>query len=263
MNIQEYIESGILELYVFGKLTESENEEVRQVAKEDPEVEAEIIAIEKAIINLSYSMAPHLSTENYERIREQLIEKHNDGKVVAMPQRRSNTATYIGWAAAVVFLFGFMYQYYKYNEVTEQKEQVAAERSKYQQLLATTEAKNTENEKALAIVRDKNTITVSLEGQQASPESFAKVYQNTETKKVYVDAAGLPAPPPGYVYQVWALKLDPLTPTSVGLIGDPQSGKGIHTVEYFDAAEGFGITLEPAGGSPTPTLERLYTLGKV
>ena len=28
-------------------------------------------------------------------------------------------------------------------------------------------------------------------------------------------------------------------------------------------AEGFGITLEPAGGSKTPTMEQLYTLGKV
>jgi hypothetical protein len=28
-------------------------------------------------------------------------------------------------------------------------------------------------------------------------------------------------------------------------------------------AEAFGITLEPAGGSVSPTLEQLYTLGKV
>jgi anti-sigma-K factor RskA len=263
MNIQEYIESGILELYVFGRLSDAENEEVRQMAKQHPEVEAEIIAIEKAIINLSYSMAPYLSTENYERIREQLLDKHNEAKVVAMPQRRSSAAAYTGWAAAVVFLFGFMYQYYRYNEAVEQKEQVATQSSKYQQLLAATEVKNTENEKALTILRDKNTIAVSLEGQQVAPEAYAKVYQNTRTKQVYVDAAGLPAPPPGYVYQVWALKLDPLTPTSVGLIGNPQSEKGIHPVDYFDAAEGFGITLEPTGGSPTPTLEQLYTLGKV
>jgi hypothetical protein len=32
-----------------------------------------------------------------------------------------------------------------------------------------------------------------------------------ETKVVYVDASGLPEPPEGMVYQVWALKLDPLT----------------------------------------------------
>jgi hypothetical protein len=41
------------------------------------------------------------------------------------------------------------------------------------------------------------------------------VYWN---KVVYVDAAGLPEPPKGMVYQVWALKLNPLTPTSIGLL---------------------------------------------
>jgi hypothetical protein len=42
------------------------------------------------------------------------------------------------------------------------------------------------------------------------------VYWNKEPV-VYVDAAGLPEPPKGMVYQVWALKLNP-TPTSIGLL---------------------------------------------
>jgi hypothetical protein len=38
-----------------------------------------------------------------------------------------------------------------------------------------------------------------------------KVYWNKETEVVYIDAAGLPEPPKGMVYQVWALKLNPNT----------------------------------------------------
>jgi hypothetical protein len=44
------------------------------------------------------------------------------------------------------------------------------------------------------------------------------LYWNKETEVVYIDAAGLPEPPKGMVYQVWALKLNPLTPTSIGLL---------------------------------------------
>jgi hypothetical protein len=44
----------------------------------------------------------------------------------------------------------------------------------------------------------------------------AKVYWNKE-EVVYIDA-GLAEPPKGMVYQVWALKLNPLTPTSIGLL---------------------------------------------
>ena len=46
MEAKEYIESGILELYVYGLLTESENLEVAKMAKNNPEVEQEILSIE-------------------------------------------------------------------------------------------------------------------------------------------------------------------------------------------------------------------------
>lgn len=63
------------------------------------------------------------------------------------------------------------------------------------------------------------------------------------------------------IYQVWSLKLEPLTPTSLGLLENYGADKTLFVLENTNASEGFGITLEPAGGSPTPTLEKLYVLG--
>jgi anti-sigma-K factor RskA len=37
----------------------------------------------------------------------------------------------------------------------------------------------------------------------------------------------------------------------------------IFAVSGTKDAQAFGITLEPAGGSKTPTMDQLYTLGKV
>ena len=51
MEAQEYIESGILELYVYGLLSKAENEELSSMAKNNAEINDEIIAIEKAIID--------------------------------------------------------------------------------------------------------------------------------------------------------------------------------------------------------------------
>jgi anti-sigma-K factor RskA len=101
-----------------------------------------------------------------------------------------------------------------------------------------------------------------------NPKSFPKVYWNKEIEVVYVDAnvdaTGLPKPPKGMVYQVWALQLNPLTPASIGLLGDFDSNEQkIFAADHTSNAEAFGITLEPAGGSLTPTMEQLYTLGKV
>ena len=52
MTSKEYIESGILELYVFGKLSDAENDEVQQMMSDYPAVKQEVIAIENAVVDL-------------------------------------------------------------------------------------------------------------------------------------------------------------------------------------------------------------------
>lgn len=262
----EYIESGILELYVFGRLSDAENTEVSAMAAKHSDIMAEIVAIEKAVINLSYSVAPYLSAENYDKIRQKLILKHSEaGNKVIPINNRSNITMYIGWAAAIVLLFGLGFQYYKYHQLVQSTTITQIQNDKYQQLIAGLQQESNTTQKLLDVMRDKNNRTILLEGQQAAPAAYAKMYINEHSQQLHVDIAGLPEPPVGKVYQVWALKLDPLTPTSIGILTKEnlQENKGILPVGSFNNAEAFGITLEPAGGSETPTLEQLYTLGKV
>lgn len=259
MDKQEYIESGILELYVFGQLSESEFNEVTKMAESDADIRDEIVSIEKAIINFSESMAPFLSSGNYEKIRKALMIKH--GVVDMKP--KSNIYLYIGWAAAVLLLIGVGYQYVQLDYTKTQVVNVEKEKSKLQESVVDLTLKNKDNESALSVIRDNNNAVIALAGQEVSPQSYARVYWNKTTKTVHIDAAGLPEPPEGMVYQVWALKLNPLTPTSIGLLENFKgNSKRIFSVDNANEAEAFGITLEPAGGSVSPTLEQLYTLGK-
>ncbi|PAM92894.1 anti-sigma factor [Flavobacterium sp. IR1] len=262
METQEYIDSGILELYVYGLLTETENLEVAEMAKKHPVIEQEILSIEKAIVALSSSFSPFHSVANFEKIKEKLELKH--GKVVEM-KPASNWSQYVGWAAAVLMLLGLGYQTLELTKTREVIATVGNEKNKIQRDFAYLDQQNKETEKSLTIVRDIKNTGVTLGGQAVSPTSFAKVYWNKDTKTTYIDAKGLPEPPKGMVYQVWALKLSPvLTPTSIGLLSNFESNdQKIFAVSQTDSAEAFGITLEPAGGSLTPTMEQLYTLGKV
>ncbi|MFH6936156.1 anti-sigma factor domain-containing protein [Flavobacterium sp. FlaQc-28] len=262
MEAQEYIDSGILELYVYGLLTETENLEIAEMAKKSPEVEKEIISIEKAIVALSSSFSPFHSVANFEKIKARLELKH--GKVVEM-KPASNWTQYVGWAAAALLLLGFGYQTLELTKTKEAITTVGTEKSKIEKEYAFLGEQNKEITKSLTIVRDIKNTGVTLGGQAVSPTSFAKVYWNKDTKTTYIDAAGLPEPPKGMVYQVWALKLSPvLTPTSIGLLSDFEgNSQKIFAVDRTNEAEAFGITLEPAGGSLTPTMTQLYTLGKV
>jgi anti-sigma-K factor RskA len=261
METKEYIESGILELYVYGLLSESENEEVALKAKDSPEINSEIVAIEKSIVSLSSSFSPFLSVSNYEKIREKLELKY--AKVIPL-EPKTNWGQYVGWAAAVLLLVGIGFQYTQLDQTNTQVVNATAEKAKIEQQLNLLELANKQTETTLAVVRDTNNTVVELGGQAVAPTSSAKVYWNKNTEVVYVDAAGLPEPPKGMVYQVWALKLNPLTPTSIGLLNKFDSNtQRMFAVSNTGDAEAFGITLEPAGGSLSPTMEQLYTLGKV
>jgi anti-sigma-K factor RskA len=261
METKEYIESGILELYVYGLLTESENEEVALKAKENSEINSEIVAIEKSIVSLSSSFSPFLSAGNYEKIREKLELKY--AKVIPL-QPKSNWGQYVGWAAAVVLLVGIGFQYTQLDQVNAQVVNATTDKAKIEKQLNELELTNKQTETSLAVVRDVKNTVVALGGQAVAPSSSATVYWNKNTEVVYIDAAGLPEPPKGMVYQVWALKLNPLTPTSIGLLDNfDKNNSRIFAVSNTGDAEAFGITLEPAGGSLSPTMEQLYTLGKV
>ncbi|GAB3721778.1 anti-sigma factor [Flavobacterium koreense] len=262
MNTQEYIESGNLELYVYGLLNESETKEISELAKINPAIGQEIISIEKAILNLSSCFSPTISAENFEKIKAKLELKH--GKIVDM-KPKSNWSQYLGWAASIALLIGVGYQYTQLNSTSQQLNTIETEKSNLQKSVVELELKNKETATALNVVRDEKNTVVNLAGQTVAPTSFAKIYWNKETSTVYVDAKGLPEPPEGKVYQIWSLKLSPtLTPTSIGLLEDFKgNNEKLFAVSGTSDAEAFGITLEPAGGSKSPTMEQLYTLGKV
>ena len=262
MESKEYLESGILELYVYGLLSESENDEVNAMSNKNAEIKAEIISIEKAIINLSSSFSPFISHSQFEKIKAQLQLKHS--KVVTMTPR-SNWSSYVGWAASVVLLVGIGFQYSKLNDSNNQIKTINVEKSKLQETVVGLETKNKETETVLNVVRDETNTVVTLAGQAVAPTAKAKIYWNKQTQVVYVDASGLPEPPEGKEYQIWSLKLVPqLTPTSIGMLVNFKANTSkVFAVEKTGDAEAFGITLEPAGGSKSPTMEQLYTLGKV
>lgn len=265
MEVDKYIASGILELYVAGLLTEDENLEVHQNSIQYTEIRNEILAIEAAILELTQAVVPkYAKRKGFEDVKVRIGER-KDTKVVQMPkEEKSNLSTYIGWAAAVLFGAGLAWFYVQNDQLKSDIEMVNEQNEVLEQQIFEARGSLTDTEELLSSLRDKDVTVISLGGQEVSPDSYAKAYWNKEQNKVLIDAQGLPEPPDGMVYQVWSLKMDPLTPTSVGLLENFASDDNkVFTLNNPNESEAFGITLEPAGGSEGPTMEQLYTLGAV
>lgn len=263
MDVKEYIASGILELYVAGALSPEENLEVQHYAIEYPEIRKEIEAIERAILELTEAASPKMPQDGFAKIKAEI----ND-VIPFTPESSSSKGTawssYLGWAASVLLAVGLFWMYTENSKLKSDIELTNQEKESLEDILSDTQEEITTKETLLQEIRDRNVDVVALGGQTVSPDSYAKAYWNKEENKVIIDAQGLPEPPDGFTYQVWSLKLDPLTPTSLGLLADFASqDTKLFTLENANESEAFGITLEPEGGSETPTMEQLYTLGAV
>ena len=72
MDIQSYIASGKLELFLLGELTEREREEVLTLAKTYPEIQKELDELEEAMFSFDHLTGPTPSPEIKARIFESL-----------------------------------------------------------------------------------------------------------------------------------------------------------------------------------------------
>lgn len=262
MDIKEYIASGILELYVAGVLSDKENLEVHALAMEHAEILTEIEAIEASILALTKTVSPGLPL-GFGIVKDK-IEVDREVKVVDLKRKDVNWSWYLGWAASLLLAIGFYWMYTQNQALQSQIKVAERENQILEQKIADSDASLEQSKDLLNTIRDKDIAVINLGGQAVSPASFAKVYWNKSEQKVFIDAKGLPEPPDGFVYQVWSLKLSPLTPTSIGLLADFTSDENkVFALTNTNESEAFGITLEPAGGSESPNLEQLYTLGAV
>lgn len=264
MNIKEYIASGILELYIAGVLPEQEMQEVYRYALEHQEIYDEIIKIEDAIVKLTKTAAPKRATVLFDDIKKKLSTDNNKIEVIPITKSKNNWFAYSGWAASLLLLVGLAYFLNKNNNLEQQLDTITntTKDLKKQIELANEDLANTT--KLNTILRANDIIKIPLTGQTVSPNSYANVYWDKKTNQIYLDAQGLPEPPKGKVYQVWSLKLNPLTPTDLGIVANFSENKSkVFEIKNTNESQAFGITLEPEGGSKSPTLEQLYTLGVV
>lgn len=263
MDINTYIESGVLELYIAGALSEKENKEVYDMILKHPEILQEVLEIENAVVRLTASTSTKISSHNFEAIKEKLGLTDDTSKVITM-KPKYNWITYTGWAASIVLAAGLFWTLRQNKDLEFEVQTVEIEKSFLEKEIEDAKTDLAASKELLNVLRDREIISVPLGGQGEFANTYAEVYWDKNTNAIYLDAQGLPEPPEGKVYQVWSLTLSPLTPISLGTIDNFTSDENkIFKIENLNSSEAFGITLEPAGGSATPTMEQLYTLGVV
>ncbi|HUQ97704.1 MAG TPA: anti-sigma factor, partial [Chitinophagaceae bacterium] len=162
-------------------------------------------------------------------------------------------------AASVVLLAGSLIWAISLNKKYQNAQQA---NNQLQRQLNVSTAKMNALEEAAQTLQAPGMKAATLVGTQNAPGAFANVYWDTTTKNTYLLINNMPKPASDKQYQLWAL-LDG-QPIDLGVIDQTVwQEKLLVKMKNVQNAEAFAITLEPRGGSPAPTMEAMYVMGKL
>ncbi len=279
MDVQQYISSGIIETYVLGLASEQEAQEIEQLRKQYPEINAAVEACRETLEDHArlYAIVPPEGLKEKIRVaierRKENVSPERDTTPVVVPmvngkEKEKNIGKDRWWkylaAAAVILLIGSVamnliyigkYQDYKarYDELQLAQHTIIVQNNTYKASLE-------QYETDLHMMMDPSMKPVMLQGVPQHPDMKAMVLWDTRSKEVYLALNNLPAPPADKQYQLWAI-VDG-KPVDAGLYNMSGSNR-LQKMKVIGKAQMFAITLEKKGGSPVPTMDQLFVAGKV
>jgi hypothetical protein len=269
MNSKEYISSGIVESYVMGTATPEEILEMERLSSGYPEIKAELLEIEKAMIQYSeaYSVTPPVGVK--EAIMDEISNETKvnpettgllSGNVKIINEYTPQRFSYWAIAASLLLLVSLVGNVFYIMKSIKMEDTLSSINRTNNNLYDSLQAiavnyKQAQND--LGILKDPMYKIVELKGMKAAPDAKAMVCWCPMEKKVYVEIDKLPNPPAGMQYQLWAI-VDG-KPVSAGML---TLGSGLHRMTDIENAQAFAVTLEKEGGSPAPKGD-MFAMGNI
>lgn len=279
-NIQAYIETGILELYVLGDLTPNEKSQVEEMALIHPEVKVELADIERSLEAYAFENAVEPSSQLRDKVLNSLLTSFADDNkfptkpftevddeyvspkrdnVVALPTARPNSFYKYAFAASLAALIVSLGALYNTNSrLSDSEGQIAALQSKNQSFANRVNLLDNE----VNIFHDPDYKLVKLQGTAKTPTSKMTLAWNPVKKTVLIDLQDLKLAEndKDHQYQLWAI-VDK-KPVSLGVF-DAKSATAMIEMKSVTNPALFAVTLEKRGGVPSPTMNQMVLAASV
>ncbi len=253
MDINNYISSGVIEMYVMGICSPEEKAEMESLRPQYPELNKAVLQFETELENNLLQNATNPGAVADDKILQSL-------RALQTPVIDINTnqtvIKKISWlkpaaaAAILLFIASSIFNYSLYKKTKEQQ-------------LALSEIKNitTLPETDYAILKNPAITPVAMYG--VAPHNICRctMFWDKKTGKAYIMIHHLVPSSPERKYQLWAMVND--KPVNVGMVHDEIRGRFIEIQNVPDGATAFKVTLENAAGANIPTEEQTYLYGKI
>ena len=262
MNIQEYISSGVLELYAMQQLPTTEQAEVEKLRLEYPEVNSEILKIESSMQEFAFTQAKtpparlkanilnrinNLQTQEIHKTQSPELEPEAQNPSSLVPRPSSFPLWVVAASVALAIAAGA----WGLNQSSAAKANASS--------LTSCQEENQTLIHQLKAFRDPAFKKVVLPAKDTKQTYAVVAYWNPQTQALAIDASLMPPVlNKDKQYQLWAIVGG--KPVDAGVFDPSQA---IIEMKSINNASAFAVTVEKRGGSPTPTMEEMKVIGKV
>ncbi|MEO7923387.1 MAG: anti-sigma factor [Chitinophagaceae bacterium] len=253
MDINSYISSGIIELYVMGMCSIEEEKELEMLRRQHPELNAAIIQYET---ELEASMQKN-STLPANIVDERILQSLDSLQPPVININRNTNNKRIKWlkmAAAAAILLLLISSYFNYSLYSKNKQQE-------KDLQSATGGIITLPVSDYAVLNNPRITPIAMYGVGVHAICRCTMFWDKSTGKMYIMIHHLPKSSSSKDYQLWA-EVDG-KPVSIGIINDEIRGRFIEMPNVPAGSIAFTVTLENAGGTAQPTVDQTYLSGKI
>lgn len=255
MDINNYIASGIIEMYVMGICSPEEKAELELLRTQYPALDTAIIAFEKSFENNLMLQGTEPGTATDEKILNTLQNLQPPAPVISISVNQSrikkiNWTRNIAAAAVALLCISSIYNFVLYKKMKGQELAVAG----------------TDTTKSLpaadyAVLKNPAITPVAMYGVAPYTLCRCTMYWDKKTGKAYIMIHHLIPSPDNKKYQLWAMVNN--KPVNVGMVHDEIRDRFIELSNVPEGATAFAVTLEKTGPATTPTESQTFLYGKI
>ncbi len=268
MNVKEYIQSGILENYVLGSVSDQERREVECIASIYPEIREELESLSVSMNAYAEIHRVNPPTGLKQKILAELEDLSDADELQNVVEMRAASAGVWKYAVAasiaIVLVLSFVL-FNTMNQVDSLSEQLSGALSQNQELSSASEEDQAlikqlqeANKAYYAVIKDPNNKIVHMHEAEGKPDALTLVYWNPTSKEVYVQVDHMHIPSDELQYQLWAIVDGEAIDAGVFEVGEDSTA--LQKMKPTEKADAFVVTLEKRGGVPVAEGE-IYALG--
>jgi len=254
VTVKEIKESGIIEYYVLGLLSEKEVNQVRGYLEKYPELQKDYEEIQLAMQlyakangepprdGLSNDITEFIKNNGEETVKE------NSSTSEEEPKQGSNIFKNFAILFGFATLFGlYLSKHNNYKELQKSnsilQEECDSTINAQQSIIVKYESLNNSENKSLSVTPTENYTNTQL-----------VFHNNKSAKKNFIQILNLPEINNDQAFQLWSLKPDT---DPIPLTVFKNDGNFIIPVDFEEGTQTYAITIENEAGAEVPTLTRL------